>query len=1146
MGGAQSTNIQKNTMSADTTQTHRSHQGNDCTQNCDSTIQVRGARGKVLNFQIGGQSEGEDDDDDDGDSEPSGVTQSCTNQCSVQGELTSIADQTVNQDLMARLTQKAQATVKGVNFGNYSDALNYMDSSIDASIRMTSEVDQQCVNTQMASNKLIFEDIGDANTELLNIDILELSQTGVNEASVNCTAAGTQYATATQKLTSITSQSAIASTTGVSGLWAFLLLLLPFIGPVCVAWGASHVMEGLGSTVWIFLCIFFVIYFVSATLTYYPLYNSVSEAGGLEENDRGKNVWNPIPYTKKDNPDNLILLPEIPFPREETLYTELKTKTEESSTESQSNLFLTPNSSIGDGGLYENADQAVIGVGGDLPIYKKGILDYETHGYQPWSPEDGDYEIYYYLKSTQSETDFPTITDLPSAQPLVEGGAPEAVAEYIKNKNDYIAFEWFNYFISNEGILTQLKYPLIVLYKKLPEYFWNWDILGDVGIKCLPSDPDGEGEPACISDPYDGENNPCDVCMGRIPQQPLVDPRGKSLIRPQTYLMNNDNQSYNSSFLNEKHIRCPSASSSSPYYPLLLTGNDKSSPPKVETRLQYAGFDGDTCNVNEENVVQKWNDTSKVWDIVEGGEIPGVESNKKIHILHREELEEDHDTKLQLCNLWAFCSGSVSPDSPSSNPACSTKVSYPETECPNISGEDGAALTMEIIIKGYLQKAYGPGATNGTGTPTGIFTKRLTDRQSINHIIDSHDLSTIDIWTLRRLSDESYEWEKETSESCKWVPKSRDCRKSEEKFGNKTHDQVNAACENTRDTVHGLDYSADAHPGQLEGEHCRLNQDAKTCEKKELFCKDVHQYLKLGGERVPSPATSSIDEDDIMSSEGICPTTTFGYEKKFDSYKTINSQSQITDLRTTLSSSWSSMSQQEKREMVSQSMSLLGDETIMQKIGEQVNAITYHLQEDNRYCEKVLEHATHTTEHPDHQENVEKCVEYCCIDPDDISPITSKNIYEGECTYNTSPMIDRPIMPYMPTIPNTTGIKMFRDGSHMGQKGSAISFLQTTVKWTLRIMGGILFLIIVYTGKKMKSSSKDTGEDSELGEHLMPDLEDTIIDPPAADPGPLSPPVASQLRRAASSPAEVFREELGRVPGIRGDYKKVRFENAES
>ncbi len=274
MGASQSRNIQKNEMSASAEQKHRMDQLSECNQFCETDLVIEDVCAEHVDITIGHSQE-----DPDGERESS-VKQTCRNHCSIKSDLTSIADQNVNQDLMAQLTQKAQATVKGINLGNYSEALNYMDSSINASIQMTSDIDQDCVNTQMSKNETTIRNIGSCkDTKHANITVEELEQTARNEAVINCSASGSQYATATQKLTSITSQSAIASTTGISGWWAFLLLLLPFIGPVCVAWGASHAVASLGSIVWIIACIFFVIYLVSATLTYYPLYYKVKDDG---------------------------------------------------------------------------------------------------------------------------------------------------------------------------------------------------------------------------------------------------------------------------------------------------------------------------------------------------------------------------------------------------------------------------------------------------------------------------------------------------------------------------------------------------------------------------------------------------------------------------------------------------------------------------------------------------------------------------------------------------------------------------------------------------------------------------------------------------------------------------------------------------
>ena len=1062
MGGSQSRNIQKNEMSASAEQTHRVDQVSECNQFCETDLVIEDVCGETIDITVGHSQDGE------GGDRSSSVKQTCRNHCSIESDLTSIADQNVNQDLMARLTQKAQATVKGVNLGNYSEALNYMDSSINASIQMTSEIDQDCVSTQMASNKATISNIGSCeDTESVNIDVENLEQTGINDAVINCSASGSQYATATQKLTSITSQSAIASTTGVSGFWAFLLLLLPFIGPVCVAWGASHVVEGLGSAVWIIVCIFFVIYLVSSTLTYYPLYYKVSDDGGFKENDRRKNVWNPIPYTKEDNPDNIILIPEIPFPREETLYTELKTRTRGSI--SESNLFIIPNSSIGDGGRYKDADEAASN------IYMKGILGGSADHveYPSWSPKDGtdgDYELFYYYEGTSD------INPPSSATKAGEWGeTPEKVGEYIKNQDTYIAFEWFHYFINDSNVLTELNYPLIVLYKNLPEKFWNWDLLQKP--QCISSDPDGNIDPKCATEQIDeGGTDPCEGCTGIIYQQDLVDGDGKILhaFRPQTYLMNDANQSHKSKFLNEKQIRCPSSSSSgtsdSPYYPLLLTGNNKSSQTIAEAHLEYPGFDDACTNVNEENVevVQKWDYGNKEWKIVEGTETPDL-LNKKIHILYWEELEEHTETKNKICNLWTYC-GSVGKGE-GGNPTCNIKISLPSSGCPNTeptvdgSGSLVGSSTMEVIIREHLAKAYGPEAEDVAGVQTGVFSKPLADRQKINHIIDSHDLSTIDIWTL----DESNVWEKEASETCKWAPKSRDCSESEEKFGNKTHSELNAACDNTIKQSSSwtglLEYSDDE-----EGKHCTLDGPNKKCKKKELYCKDVYKHLLKGS----TSLMGLEDPPQEMEANGKCPTTWTGSERQFDSYKTINSQSQASDLQTTLSSSWSSMSQQEKNEMISQSMSLFGDETIMQTITEQIEEIEAHLEPANKHCEKAFNYASGEREGispAQHGENVDECIDYCCIDNDRIA-ITSKNIYEGECLYNTSPMINRSIMPYMPTMPNTTGIKMFRDGSNMEPDGSAISFLETTIWYTLPFLWIILILIIIYTGIKTLGGSK--------------------------------------------------------------------------
>lgn len=129
-----------------------------------------------------------------------------------------VNDSSVLQSVSQEIQQQATSLVSGLNFGNYSESNNSLESAITASMDVSQNISTSCVSTAVNSFELsVKERTGDIKIEDVNVD-----QDIKN--GLECAAKSLNQSTAIQDIKNKVSQTASAKTEGLSIDFASIII----------------------------------------------------------------------------------------------------------------------------------------------------------------------------------------------------------------------------------------------------------------------------------------------------------------------------------------------------------------------------------------------------------------------------------------------------------------------------------------------------------------------------------------------------------------------------------------------------------------------------------------------------------------------------------------------------------------------------------------------------------------------------------------------------------------------------------------------------------------------------------------------------------------------------------------------------------
>jgi len=428
-------------------------------------------------------------------------------------KLVSRSSQTADQDLKQKLTQTATAAVKGVNLLSSPSANNTVKAHMKASINNINSVSQDCNITALGYNSVFNSQMAGADSTQL-ITNKGIKQESLTKASQNCGADTTNFQKASQKLSQTVSQTATATTTGVS-LWELALLLL-VRGMISIGfvWIISEklgkIVGALFATFIIGLYVFYAIQWNEISnktpdellkddsfLSYFNIYDKLKLKCNPDPccHDRNESTCTPAAEEIK-YPDTgsgagackweggkCIIKPGIPNYNPEN---------------DKGGVFLTQYSSVGSIDTDKSGnellkkddptDAEIIQIR-DI-IARLGLQNKNLYSNNAAKGDEGDAIIpdsaYWVTKNVAVPQN------------------PYEVGEFIKTDESIYGFEWIDYYVDKNGDVFKVPGgPLIILYTNLPDYFWNWDLLG---------------ESKCVNCTVTKDED-CGDCMGRVLQQ---------------------------------------------------------------------------------------------------------------------------------------------------------------------------------------------------------------------------------------------------------------------------------------------------------------------------------------------------------------------------------------------------------------------------------------------------------------------------------------------------------------------------------------------------------------------------------------------------------------------------------------------------
>jgi hypothetical protein len=448
-----------------------------------------------------------------------GNDQSCQIHCKEQSHMKSLIEQQIDQNIISQIKQESTAKIKGINLLNFSSAVAQANQTTNASIKTASNIDQKCLINMMGSN--IINISGNTAGRDQTVTVTGQKQKTALDGIIECGLDSSVYQAESQQLKIMTTQKASASTIGVDpiGLLIALLVafLVTFVGPVIMPVIAIKMLK---STIGELAPVAVLAFVITIVCLIVSIYFFVRYYGQLNESHSQSSSWNP-----SSAPD---------------LYQEMKVQVQDPSSDqikwlpepegSGHNLFITPYSTMG-ARTYPSDDSETAVISGPTPIWKSGILNSEIPEYSSiWADAIPDYDVIIY--DPTGSTRVPAINPSTDYQGPIQIKTeddyenPQKLATWLNLHPEYISFEWFGYYIDSVSRdMIKLKNPVIVLHRSLPEEFWNWDSIKEtLCLTCVESDaPDETDETDAPDEDASKAAQACKgvwgKCHGKIKQQ---------------------------------------------------------------------------------------------------------------------------------------------------------------------------------------------------------------------------------------------------------------------------------------------------------------------------------------------------------------------------------------------------------------------------------------------------------------------------------------------------------------------------------------------------------------------------------------------------------------------------------------------------
>ena len=494
-----STNIQDSTVEASVTQSN--------TVSNTASVSCTGVNA-ITNIQRGGPGAHQSIVVD-------GVTMHNETACNNVAKLVSVSSQTASQDLKQKLTQTATSAVKGINLLSSPSANNTVKAHMKASINNINSVSQNCSINALGFNS-IFNSQTAGEGSVQEIEVTDIDLSNMASATQNCGTEASSAQAASQKLSQTVSQTATATTTGIE-LWEIALLILAR-GIVSIG-GLWITLKVMGKVVkFVFLLVILILYGL-----YWKAWNNMSNMTP-DELLREDSLFSFTSFkiydklTLKCNPDPCC-----------------HTRTNELSCTPAAEEIKYPDTGSGAGACKWEGGACIIkpGIPNYDPVNDKNIgvfltqyssvgsIDINASGNEllkksaPTAAEiiqirnqiavlGLQNNNLYNTNAAKGSNAIITTTQYWTDKTMGEPKNPYEVGEFIKTDKSIYGFEWIDYYVDVTGEIFKIPGgPLTILYTNLPEYFWNWDLLGETKCKnCIVT-----------------ATEDCRDCMGRVLQQ---------------------------------------------------------------------------------------------------------------------------------------------------------------------------------------------------------------------------------------------------------------------------------------------------------------------------------------------------------------------------------------------------------------------------------------------------------------------------------------------------------------------------------------------------------------------------------------------------------------------------------------------------
>lgn len=178
-----------------------------------------------------------------GDVDIGNITNKQRASVSAKGMLKSFSSQSAQQDMTQKLQQTAKSMTSGINLGNFSKAGNEMNTYMNASVDLSTDIENSCA---ASSDQTLSVNVSDTKG---NVKIHDISNDQAAKVFGQCIGNYISNQSSLQKLDQAASQTASATTKGITGfglamiaLILLLIILAPILFPLFVAGGILRML----------------------------------------------------------------------------------------------------------------------------------------------------------------------------------------------------------------------------------------------------------------------------------------------------------------------------------------------------------------------------------------------------------------------------------------------------------------------------------------------------------------------------------------------------------------------------------------------------------------------------------------------------------------------------------------------------------------------------------------------------------------------------------------------------------------------------------------------------------------------------------------------------------------------------------------